>query len=147
MTVSREELFRAVGERAGIQKGARIFYDKIYAHPWLKLYFASVPQEHIENQQTSFMSGALGGPNHFCGRLPVAAHEHMFITDESFEVRNLLLRESLEEAGVAEEAADAWMKLDNAFRSSIVKTTVSDCKKRYNTDTILDFPNPMKKAS
>jgi len=36
---------------------------------------------------------------------------------------------------------------DNAFRSSIVKTRVSECKRRYNTDTILDFPNPMKKAS
>jgi hypothetical protein len=93
------------------------------------------------------MVGALGGPNVYCGRLPVAAHEHILIADESFEMRSAILRESLEEAGVAQEVADASMKLGNAFRNKIVKTSASQCKKHYYTDEILDFPNPMKKAS
>lgn len=147
MTISRKQLFSAVGYRAGILRVAKIFYDKVYAHPWLKLYFAKVPQDHIERQQTDFMASALGGPNLYCGRLPVAAHEHILITEESFEVRNVLLRESLEEAGVAQEVADAWMKLDDAFRKSIVKTSLDECQKRYYTDEILDFPNPLRKAS
>jgi truncated hemoglobin YjbI len=70
LTISREQLFAAVGQHAGILRVAKIFYDKIYAHPWLKLYFAKAPQEHIENQQADFMTGALGGPSIYYGRLP-----------------------------------------------------------------------------
>jgi truncated hemoglobin YjbI len=98
-------------------------------------------------QQTDFMAGALGGPNVYCGRLHVAAHEHILITEESFEVRNVLLRESLEEAGIAQEVADAWMRVEDAFRKSIVRTRLDECQKRHFTDEILDFPNPLRKAS
>ena len=93
------------------------------------------------------MTRAFGGPNVYCGRLPVAAHEHIHITGEVFETRNVLLRESLDEAGVGPEVADAWMKLDNAFRSSIVKTGTDQCRKRFIIDEILDFRDPLKVAS
>jgi truncated hemoglobin YjbI len=70
-------LYTAAGGRHRISRVAKIFYDKVYDHPWLKLYFAKVPQQHVENQQTDFMSAAFGGPNTYCGRLPTFAHEHI----------------------------------------------------------------------
>jgi len=60
--------------------------------------------------------GPLGGPKTYMGRLPVPAHEHMFITEELFELRNTLLLESLQEAKTPPEVIEAWMKIDNAFK-------------------------------
>ena len=144
----RDHLFQAVGGRDGILKVVKIFYDKVYADPWMSLFFAKIPQEHIENQQTDFMCGAMGGPKIYCGRMPVDAHEHICITEELFDARDELLEESLKEANVDPEVAKAWMKIDQAFKSGLVKP-LKDCKKRFFTDEILDFenPNPRKKAA
>lgn len=143
----KEEFYMAIGQREGIMKVVKIFYDKVYKHPWISQYFKNIPQEHIENQQADFMTGALGGPKKYAGRLPIPAHEHMYIDEELFELRNQLLREAIQEVGVSQELQDAWLKIDNAFKAGIVKNSRSECKKRYFTDEILDFPNPNKKAA
>jgi len=142
MTQEGKSLFEQVGGREGIHRIAKIFYDKAYDHPWLGLFFQNIPQVHIENQQTDFMMGPLGGPKTYMGRLPVPAHEHMFITEELFELRNTLLLESLQEAKAPPEVIEAWMKIDNAFKNRLVKKSRTECKKRYFTDEILDFENP-----
>ncbi len=144
MADERKDLFEKVGGREGILKIAKNFYDKVYDHPWLRLYFQAIPQEHIENQQTDFMSGSLGGPKIYTGRFPVPAHEHMYITEELFELRNTILLESLHETRTAPDVIEAWLKIDNAFRKRIVKNNLSECKKRYFTDEILDFKNPAR---
>ncbi len=142
MTQVDKNLFEQIGGREGILKITKIFYDKVYAHPWLSQFFQDVPQEHIENQQTDFMMGPLGGPKAYMGRLPVPVHQHMFITEELFELRNTLLIESLQEAKTPPAVITAWMKIDNAFKNRLVKNSLSECKKRYFTDEILDFKSP-----
>lgn len=139
--------FEQLGGRAILEKVSKIFYDKIYDHPWIGLYFKEVPQDVIESQQVDFMSQALGGPKVYLGKLPVAAHKHMLLDDEIFDLRERLLKEALVEANACEELQIRWLKIDEAFRLKIVKKSISECEKRYNTDTILDFPNPIKKAS
>ena len=144
MNVTQEELYELVGGRPGIMEVMKIFYDKVYADPWLKLFFAVVSQEHIENQQADFMASCLGGPKMYCGRLPIPAHEHMFVTEELFQARSEILRESLDEAGLDPSVIEAWIKVDDAFRHGMVKSSVSECKKRFFADEILEFENPVK---
>jgi len=38
--------------------------------------------------------------------------------------------------------AERWIRIDNAFKKAITKKNISDCEKRFNTDSILDFPKP-----
>ncbi|MDH5673384.1 MAG: group 1 truncated hemoglobin [Myxococcales bacterium] len=135
-------LFDDIGGRPALARVHRIFYDKVYAHHWLRRFFAHVPQQVIEDQQTDFMTQAMGGPAVYCGRLPVAAHKHMFITDELFELRHQLLAQSLEEGGVRGENARRWLKIDAAFRGKLTKRSLDECEKRFNTDTLLSFANP-----
>ncbi len=141
MTVATKSLFELAGGAEGLMKICKIFYDKIYEDRWISQYFADIPQEHIENQQADFMSGVLGGPKAYAGRFPIPAHEHMQISEELFEVRKQYLIESLNESGVSEEVAAAWLKLDSNFKVGIVKSR-EQCKKRYMTDEILDFQKP-----
>jgi truncated hemoglobin YjbI len=138
-------LFEQLGGRPTIERAHKIFYDKVYAHPWLKLFFDGIDQKHIEDQQTDFMVANMGGPRLYCGKFPIPAHTHMNITAELFDLRHGLLQESLVEARIPTEIAAKWLQMDNAFKRRLVKETIGDCKKRYNTDTILNYPDPQKK--
>jgi truncated hemoglobin YjbI len=139
---TEQNLFEQIGGKPYLQKVAKRFYDKLYAHPWLKNYFKNTRQEIIESQQVDFMTGALGGPRVYSGRMPADAHPHMMITPELFDVREQLLIETLKEESAPPELIDRWMKIEHAFKRQIIKASPDQCKKRWATDEILDFPNP-----
>lgn len=142
-----QSLFEQIGGKAILQRVAKRFYDKVYAHPWLKLYFIHTKQEIIESQQVDFMTGALGGPRVFSGRMPQDAHMHINITPELIEVREKLLLEALDEEKAPAELKERWLRVENAFKRHIIKPSVEACQKRWTTDEILDFENPEKAQS
>ena len=131
-----------MGGKAMLIDISKVFYDKVYEHPWLRLYFEAVPQEHIERQQVDFTQTALGGGRIYVGKAPPAAHQHMYITDELYAARQKLLHEAFLECNASEQLIERWVKIDDAFFARIVKKLPSECVKRFTTDEILDFPNP-----
>ena len=135
-------LFENVGGRPVLERVHKVFYDKLYEHPWLKQFFSEIDQKTIENQQTDFMISNMGGGKIYSGALPKNAHKHLFVTAEMFDLRNRILKESLAECGVPEELAERWLRIDDAFRKSIVKKDPSQCEKRFFTDEIVIFPKP-----
>ncbi len=140
--MTKQEKFAAMGGRESLIAINKVFYDKIYKHPWLKLYFEAIPQAHIEIQQVDFMQKVLGGENIYVGKSPSIAHDHMFITDELFEVRKQLLCEAFAETNAHPELIEKWLALDESFRRHIIKNSPEECKPRFKTDPILNFPNP-----
>ncbi|MEZ4742018.1 MAG: group 1 truncated hemoglobin [Bdellovibrionota bacterium] len=138
----KQTLFDRLGGRATLEKVQKIFYDKLFAHPWLSQYFVDVEQEHIEFQQTEFLMKLFGGPEIYRGRPPVTAHIHAYITDELFDVRHEILRDSLNEAGIPEDLSNEWLNIDASFRRALIKKSISQCKGRWKTDKILAFENP-----
>jgi hemoglobin len=121
---TKPTLFDEIGGLPTLQRAHKIFYDKVYAHDWLKQFFAGHSQEAIENRQTAFMAEKMGGPVEYWGKEMKYAHEAMFITRELFEVRHGLLEESLREAGVPEELRERWLRIDSAFMKHIVKDSI-----------------------
>jgi truncated hemoglobin YjbI len=117
-------MFDAVGGLSTLQRVHKIFYDKVYAHPWLKLFFESHSQIAIENRQTTFMAMKMGGDAVYMGKDIKVAHETMYITQELFEIRRALLDDSIQEAGVTGELRTRWLKIDSAFMKSIVKDSM-----------------------
>ena len=140
MDPARSSLYEQLGGRPTIERVHKLFYDKLYAHPWLGQFFAEVPQALIEAQQTDFMAQAMGGPSMYCGKFPIPAHKHMFITEELFDTRHALLVESLREAAVPEAAAASWLTIDSAFKARLVKKSPSECEGRFKTDPIVVVP-------
>jgi truncated hemoglobin YjbI len=131
-----------IGGRPTLDKVHKLFYDKVYAHPWIGLYFKDIDQKVIESQQSDFMAQNFGGPAAYLGKLPGPAHKHMFINEELFKLRSGLLEDSLKEAGLSEEQIKKWMKVDNAFKGQILKKSIEDCKKRFATDDLVHFKKP-----
>lgn len=142
-----KSLFEQIGGKPYLQKVAKRFYDKLYAHPWLKNYFKNTRQEIIESQQVDFMTGALGGPRIYSGRMPGDAHPHINATIELFDLREKLLIEALSEEKAPPELINRWIKIEHAFKRQIIKNSPSECKKRWATDEILDFENPDKSSN
>ncbi len=125
------KLFYALNGFDTLRKVHKIFYDKVYAHPWLLPYFELHDQAFIEEQQTKFMAEKFGGPREFLGKEPKYAHEHMYISEELFEVRQQLLRESLEEAGIDSVLIERWLKIDGAFKKAVTNTDMNAFMDHY----------------
>ncbi len=138
-----QSLYHAVGGKPTLEKVHKIFYDILYAHPWLGQYFQGMPQNVIESQQTDFMTFAMGGPEVYSGKFPAPTHKHMYITEDMFDLRQALLKQALEKAQVPAELAGRWLNVDASFRNGLVKASLTDCEKRYPTDLILNFQNPL----
>ncbi len=140
--MNKAEKFEYMGGRAILIKINKVFYDKVYAHPWLKLYFQEIPQQHIEDQQVDFMQKVLGGKDVYVGKTPATTHNHMFIPNELFDVRKKLLEESFQEVNANSELIDKWLSLDESFRRLIINKSPDECKGRFKTDPVLNFPKP-----
>ena len=52
------------------------------------------------------------------------SHRAMYITEELFELRQALLRESLQEINMPEPLIRRWLKIDAAFKKMIVKDSI-----------------------
>jgi len=123
-TPVKQILFEEVGGLATLQKVHKVFYDKVYAHSWLKHFFTGHDQQAIENRQTSFMAEKMGSNVQYLGKDPKMAHRQMYITEELFDIRHQLLKESLAEAGVSDALARRWLKIDYAFKRKVVKDSI-----------------------
>lgn len=144
-----DSLFDAVGGLPFIRKVHKIFYDKVYAHPWLGRFFEGHNQQAIENRQTAFMAVKMGGDVSYMGKEPKMAHRHMYITRELFDIRSALLRDSLVEAGLEKGLIDRWMKIDSAFHRQIVKQSIESFYKttwKYEKRKIVPQPRKMQKS-
>jgi len=142
--MSKLVAFEKMGGRSSLIIINKIFYDKVYKHPWLKQFFQQIPQQHIENQQVDFMQKVLGGENLYVGKAPPVAHMHIKINDDIFQVRKELLEEAFFEANADPELMNKWLALDESFKRVIFKDSSAQCKRRFKTDNIVDFPNPKK---
>ena len=120
----KESLFDAIGGLPTLQNVHKIFYDKVYVHPWLGKFFAEHDQTAIETRQTQFMAEKMGSDKPYFGKEMKMAHRAMYITQELFEIRRELLRESIKEGGVPDELAERWLKIDSAFYRQIVKDSI-----------------------
>ena len=145
--MAKTTLLDEVGGVETLEKVHKIFYDKVYAHPWLGPFFEGHNQEAIEGRQTSFMAEKMGGPKDYMGKPPTSAHRQMYITEELFQVRKALLRESLEEFGLSEALIERWLRIDSAFKKQIVKESIEDFYKTtfpYEKRVIVPKPRNMK---
>jgi truncated hemoglobin YjbI len=143
-TLSKQAYFETIGGRQSLIAINKVFYDKIYRHPWLRQYFEKIPQAHIEIQQVDFMQKVLGGKNIYVGKAPPIAHIHINITEALFEERKKLLCEAFDETNTHPQMRQKWLDLDESFRRVLVKKSLADCVPRFKTDPILDFPDPRK---
>jgi hemoglobin len=138
-----EGLFELLGGRSVLERVHRVFYGKVYAHPWLKGFFKNIDREFIEKQQTDYQTMRMGAGNIYTGKLLKGCHQHMFINDELFDLRMVLLQESMRECGIPERLAARWLDMVRTSRREIVKADVGECLRRFPAEDIIVIPRPV----
>ena len=71
-------LLEAVGGWDGILRVHTRFYEEIFEHPWLRIFFRGKHPDILAKKQTEFMVAAFGGENLYKGDTPAFVHMHMF---------------------------------------------------------------------
>ncbi len=127
----KKNLFKALGGLPTLEVVHKIFYAKVFDHPWLKQYFIHQNQALLERQQTDFMAEKMGGPKKYSGKPVLQAHIHLYITAELFELRHALLKQSILETGITESLMLRWLKIDYAFKKLVTDTSLEDFHQRY----------------
>jgi hemoglobin len=125
-----------------IKKTNEEFYELVFKHPWLKQIFDGVDQEHITNQQTDFILQALGGPKRYGGRNPKDAHPHIFIQEDMWIEREILLKQAFETVKTPKDIQDIWIRIDESFKHAILNKSPDECFGRFKTEEIINIPNP-----
>ncbi len=126
----KHSLYNAVGGHSTLMKVHKIFYDKVYAHHWLKQFFEGHNQAAIEARQTLFMAEKMGGPE-YIGKPLKQAHENMYITEELATLRHQLLTEALQEARIDNALSERWLRIDSAFMQQTIKPSMAAFYKNY----------------
>jgi len=77
----------------------------------------------------------------YLGRELPLAHRRMYITEELLEIRQGLLRESLQEEGLSKALISRWLKIDHAFWRKIKNKSLEEFHKvdfKYEQPFIVD---------
>jgi len=141
---SKPSLFDQVGGLPVLEAVHKRFYDKMYAHPWLGQFFEGHDQQAIELRQTQFMGWKMGGEIRYPGMELELAHRRMYITAEQLELRQSILRESLEEEHLPEALIKRWLKIDAAFWGHIKKDSLASFQQidlKYERPLIVPKPH------
>ncbi len=139
----KQSMLDAIGGLTVMERIHTTFYDKVYAHPWLGKFFEGHDQRAIELRQTQFMAEKMGGDMPYPGKDLPLAHRRMYITEELLKVRQALLREAIEEAGLPEPLIERWLRIDHAFWRKIKNDSLSAFKQidfKYEKPVIIEKP-------
>ncbi len=137
-----DSFFEEIGGYTCLRRVHHLLYTKLFAHPWLKGFFAHTKREVVESQQTDFWASLMGGPKIYGGRSPRDAHVHMFMPVEVFAIRHILLGDALTEVGIASDLREKWLELDAKFERAIVNASPDECHGRYRGEAVIIVPKP-----
>lgn len=84
-TETHDAMYQQIGGEAGLKKVVDHFYERLWADPDLKPYFAGIDGAKLKQHQTQFLTFVLGGGASEWGGVSLgSAHTHLNITDEAF---------------------------------------------------------------
>lgn len=115
-------MFEKYGGFASVSRVVSTFYDRILESPTLARYFENIDMRSLVDHQTKFIAQVMGGPASYSNEQLQRVHAAHRIDQASFEEMALVLQETLEDHGVADEDVRAIMS-QVASRSSYIVST------------------------
>lgn len=112
-------LYDQIGH-AFIAKAVAEFYKRAFEDVLIGHFFFHSDIDHITQQQIKFVSAMLGGPPTYTGKPLKAAHKPFKIRPVHFNRRQVLMREVLDDLKLDPSLKEAWLSVEEQFRSVIV---------------------------
>ncbi|MCC6552223.1 MAG: group 1 truncated hemoglobin [Polyangiaceae bacterium] len=116
-------LYESLGGEAAVDAAVQIFYRKVLSDDRISSFFDGVDMDAQMAKQKSFLTMALGGPNHYAGKDMRAAHARLAekgLNDGHFDavVENLVA--TLKELGVSAAQIDQVTSLLAGTRNDVL---------------------------
>jgi hemoglobin len=115
-------MFEKYGGFASISRIVSTFYDRLLESPTLARYFDSIDMRRLIDHQTKFIAQVMGGPASYSNDQLLRVHAPHRIDQAAFEEMALVLQETLEDHGLADEDVRAVMAQVTARSAYVVST-------------------------
>ncbi|EAR82986.2 protozoan/cyanobacterial globin family protein (macronuclear) [Tetrahymena thermophila SB210] len=93
-------LFDRIGGEQITKKAVERLYVKLLADVKLKDFFKTADMQNLKNNQCTFFTVILGGPNNYKGKSMKDAHQNLKLNDSHFNIFKELVQQSFREVGV-----------------------------------------------
>lgn len=97
-----QTVFARYGGFATFSKVVSAFYDKILESPITSPYFTNIDMRNLVDHQTKFVASVVGGPASYTNEHIARIHTPLKIDDAAFAEMSTILKETLEDFGVAD---------------------------------------------
>ena len=131
------DLWEALERGPRLRRILEDFYRRVYADTRLSPFFAHTTIEWAIDHQYAFLGEIFSGEKMYFGDRPRNAHHWMVIDDELFDYREAMMERCLRDHGLSDPQVEAWRRVEESFRSHIVKATPFS-RKRHGVAVALD---------
>ena len=116
-------LYLHIGGEPALEAILKDFYSRMAKDVLIGFFFTGKDTDVIALRQKEFLMRAMGAVPSYSGKSPAQAHTELApILSGHFDRRIVILRETLQDHGVAAEDIRIWVGFENAFRPVVVST-------------------------
>jgi NAD(P)H-flavin reductase/ferredoxin/truncated hemoglobin YjbI len=117
------ELWAALGEGEVLHEVLSDFYTKVYRDERLASFFEGVTKQRLIEKQFLFMRQIITGEKIYFGDQPRNTHHWMVISDDLFDYRGEMMKDSLRKFGLSGEMVERFNAIEDYYREDVVKDT------------------------
>jgi len=103
------------------------FYDRVFADVMIGFLFIGKSKQRLIDKECEFAAGMLGGDVRYTGRPIREAHAKIPILGGHFDRRLQILRDTLDDHGVAQDIRKVWIDHSMALRPQVTADSGSEC--------------------
>lgn len=141
-------LFEDLGGEPALRPIIDRFVDRIFDDVMIGFFFRDARRERIKQKEYEFAAQHLGAPVEYSGRPLDQAHRAHPIMGGQFARRLMILKQTLEEAGVPEHVKAHWLAHSEAQRALITGDGGAECdpeRARQRVAAVPNAPLPQRK--
>lgn len=120
-------LYEKIGGEPVLRRVIDVFIDRLFTDRMIGFFFRSADRQRIKEMEFQWTARLLGAKVEYQGRSMEEAHAKHPIMGGQFMRRQQILKETLEEHGIAEEIQHVWLSHNETLRPLITRDTGSDC--------------------
>ena len=120
-------LFDDLGGEPALRRIIDRFVDRAFDDVMIGFFFRNARRERIKQKEYEFAAEHLGAPVKYSGRALAEAHRAHPIMGGQFARRLMILKQTLDEAGVPEHVKAHWLAHTEAQRAQVTADASGEC--------------------
>jgi truncated hemoglobin YjbI len=143
-------MFEELGGEPALRAIIDRFVDRVFADVMIGFFFRNARRERIKQKEYEHAAEHLGAGIAYTGRPLDEAHRAHPIMGGQFSRRLIILKETLEEAGVPEHVKRHWLEHTESLRPLITADQGGECdptRAQQKVDSIPNAPLPRRSSS